>query len=87
MKGSPKPYEHHVLGGIGRLAHHCVEDLFRHVRFRLFVRLARAHRAVQVALGGGLDDVLDGQARQSGAPRQVSPQEFCPVPGPHESSR
>ena len=75
--------QHHVLGGFARLADKTFEDFVRHIRFGLFMGFARAHGAIQIALGGGFDDIFDRQRRQGGPPRQVTPQQFCPVPGPH----
>ena len=49
----------------------------------LLVSLARAHGAVEIALGGCLDDVLHGQRAELGPAREVSPKKLCPVPGPH----
>ena len=80
-----QPDQHHVLGARPALLDQPVEDLRRHVRLRLRVRFPRAHRAVQVAFGGGLDDILDRQPVRLGLPPQISPQELGPVPGAHRS--
>ena len=50
--------EHHVLRGGAGFLHQPLEDFVGHVLFGLLVRFARTHRAVEIALGRGLDDVL-----------------------------
>ena len=63
-----------------------VEDLVGHVLFGLLEGFARAHRAVDVALGGGFDDVLHRQRVDGIARGEVCPEEFGPVPGSDEGS-
>ena len=68
-----QPDQHHVLGRRAGLAHQALEDVVGHVLLGLRVRLARAHRAVEIALGRGLDDVLHRQGVHEGAPRADNP--------------
>ena len=82
-EGLAEADQHHVLGRIAGLADQGFEDAIRHVGLGLPVGFARAHGAVEIALGGGLDDILHRQRRQLGPARHVCPQQFCAVPGPH----
>ena len=56
-----------------------LEYLLRHVFFRLFVRFPRAHRAIDIALGRGLDNILHRQPINAWGSPQVTPQNFGPV--------
>src|SRR5581483_4184403 len=76
---------HHMFGGVSGLLDEPCKVRVGHIGLRLLMGLARAHRAVQVALSRSLDDVLDGQGAQSRPPREVSPQKLRPIPGPHRS--
>ncbi len=76
--------QHHVLGRIGGFADQPLEDRVRHIGFGLRVGLARAHRAIEIAFGGGLDDVFDRQRAERRPPPQIAPQKLRPVPRPHE---
>ena len=78
-------YEHHVLGGFAGLLHEPLEDLVRHVLFRLLVGLAGTHRAVQVALRRRLDDVLHRKRIELRLAPEISPQQPCAIEGTHES--
>jgi len=48
------------------------------------VRFARTHRAVEIALGRGLDDVFDRQPRELRAACEIAPQKLRSIPGPHK---
>jgi hypothetical protein len=69
-----QPDQHHVLGGFSCLADETLEHLRRHIAFGLRMSFARAHRAVEIALGGGLDDVLHRQRVEPASARHVAPQ-------------
>ena len=69
-----QPDQHHVLGGISGFGEQRTEHLIGHVRLGLGVGLARAHGAIEIALSGGLDDILHRQRVEPGPARQVAPQ-------------
>ena len=73
-EGLAQSDQHHVLGRAARFLDQPVEDLVRHIFFRLLVGFTRAHGAVEIAFGGGLDDVLDRLRAKQRAPRKISPQ-------------
>ena len=50
--------QHHVLAGMGSAFHQRVEHRVAHIFFWLRMGFAGAHRTVEIALRGGLDDVL-----------------------------
>ncbi len=56
-----------------------VEDLVGHVFFGLLMRFARTHGTVQIALGGGFDDVLDRQRGDTLGAAKIAPQKFCAI--------
>src|ERR1035437_9299924 len=82
-EGLAQADQHHVLGGVSGFANETFEDLVRHIGFGLRMGFTRAHGAVEIALGGGFDNVLDRQRPEPRPARQVTPQKLCPVPGPH----
>jgi hypothetical protein len=57
--------------------------MIRHVLFGLLVCFARAHGAIEIALGRSLDDVFDRQSLQLRLAGEISPQKLGPVPGSH----
>jgi hypothetical protein len=59
---------------MARLFQQPIEDLIAHVFFRLLVRFARAHGAVEVTLGSGLHYVFDGKALERRAAPKITPQ-------------
>jgi len=82
-EGLAQADQHHVLGRVSGFANQTFEDRVGHVGFGLRMGFTRAHRAVEIALGGGFDNVLDGQRPEPRPARQVAPQKAWPVPCPH----
>ncbi len=72
--------QHHVLGGAAGIAHQPLEDLVRHVLFGLLVGFARTHGAIEIALRGGLDDVLHGQRVEARAAGEIAAQKLPSIP-------
>ena len=66
--------QHHVFAAVRRALDQPLKDVAGHVLLGLFVRFARAHGAVKIALRGGFDDVFDGQGRHTFALQEVAPQ-------------
>lgn len=75
--------EHHVLRGFSGFANETLEDTFGHVLLGLLMGFAGAHGAVEITLGGCLDDVLNRQGAHIGATGEIGPQQFGSVPRPH----
>ena len=83
-EGLAEADEHHVLAGMGGILDQPLEDFVDHIFFGLLMRFARTHGAIQIALGGGLDDVLDGKRGDTLGAAKIAPQKFRAVPEAHE---
>jgi deoxyribodipyrimidine photo-lyase len=54
-----------------------------HIFFGLRMRFARAHGAIEIALGGGLDDILHRQRGHTLATAKIGPKKFSAIYKPH----
>ena len=76
--------QHHVFGRLECALNETREDVIRHVFFGLLMCLTRTHRAVQVALRGGFDDIFHRERIQLRLAPEISPQQTCAVHCTHE---
>ena len=82
-EGLSEADQHHVFCATAAFDDQALEDLVAHVLFGLLVCLAGTHRAVDIALGRGLDDVLYRQGIEPRRTTQITPQQASAVPGTH----